>query len=413
MSLEDIVRTERGPVLATLIRYLGDITAAEDAVQEAALAAIQTWPRTGTPSNPAAWLTTTAKHKALDRIRRESSRADKEREAALLATDDTPLPSGIIRDDQLRLIFTVCHPALALENQIALALRTLAGLTTPEIAHAFLVSETTMGQRISRAKSKIISARIPYRIPEDHELPDRLAAVLHVVSSIFTTGHQAPTAQHFNERVQLCDEAIRLSTLLLHLMPDEPECIGLHALLLATHARRAARSVDNTTTPDQVLLANQDRSLWDRAAIAQAASLIENALKRNRIGPYQLQAAIACVHGEAPTFEDTDWDDIARLYRVLYAQTPTAVVLVNRAVAEAFAYGPSSGLQLLDTIPAKDVANWFRFWATKAELLTMAGNLTEALSCCSTALTLPMNDTDRTAIQRRMAEVDTNTNKNN
>jgi RNA polymerase sigma-70 factor, ECF subfamily len=407
------VRTERGPVLATLIRYLGDISAAEDAVQEAALAAIQTWPRTDTPSNPAAWLTTTAKHKALDRIRRESNRADKEREATLLATDDTPLPSGIIRDDQLRLIFTVCHPALALENQIALALRTLAGLTTPEIAHAFLVSETTMGQRISRAKSKIVSARIPYRIPEDHELPDRLAGVLLVVSSIFTTGHQAPIAERFNERVQLCDEAIRLSTLLLRLMPDEPECIGLHALLIATHARRAARSVTDTVAPDQVLLAQQDRSQWDHEAIAEAASLIENALKRNRIGPYQLQAAIACVHGEAPTFEDTDWDDIARLYRLLYDQTPTSVVLTNRAVAEAFAYGPSAGLELLDTIPSKDVANWFRFWATKAELLTMAGDPTDALSCWSTALTLPMNDTDRTAIQQRMAEVDKTKSSNN
>jgi RNA polymerase sigma-70 factor, ECF subfamily len=407
------VRTERGPVLATLIRYLGDISAAEDAVQEAALAAIQTWPHTGTPSNPAAWLTTTAKHKALDRIRRESNRADKEREATLLATDDTPLPSGIIRDDQLRLIFTVCHPALALENQIALALRTLAGLTTPEIAHAFLVSETTMGQRISRAKSKIVSARIPYRIPEDHELPDRLAGVLLVVSSIFTTGHHAPIAKRFNERVQLCDEAIRLSTLLLYLMPDEPECIGLHALLIATHARRAARSVTDTVAPDQVLLAQQDRSQWDHEAIAQAASLIEKALKRNRIGPYQLQAAIACVHGEAPTFEDTDWDDIARLYRLLYDQTPTSVVLTNRAVAEAFAYGPSAGLELLDTIPSKDATNWFRFWATKAELLTMAGKPTEALSCWSTALALPMNDTDRTAIQQRMAEVAKTKNSNN
>jgi RNA polymerase sigma-70 factor, ECF subfamily len=408
MTLEELLRIERGPVLATLIRYLRDITAAEDAVQEAALAAMQTWPRTGTPANPAAWLTTTAKNKALDRIRREASRGDREREAVLLAIDDAPVASGAIRNDQLRLIFTVCHPALAIEQQIALALRTLGGLTTPEIAQLFMVPETTMGQRISRAKAKIASARIPYRIPEDHELPDRLQAVLEVVSAIFTTGHHAPIAARFNARIELCEEALRLAALVAELMPDEPEALGLHALLLTTHARRYARVTSlasKAETPEQILLKDQDRTTWDHSAIRAASQILEKAIRQNRTGPFQLQAAIASVHSEARTFAETDWADITRLYELLEMHQPTSVVKVNRSVAEAFAHGPGAGLAVLDQVPAKDVSNWFRYWATRAELLCMANDVEAAQAAWSVALTMPMNETDRRAIVKRMSEV--------
>ena len=285
-------------MLATLIRWTGDIDLAEDAVQDAILIALERWPRDGAPSNPAAWLTTAARRRALDRLRREANRTTKERAAVhLLDDDENWRQPARVGHDQLRLLFTCCHPALAPDVQVALTLRTLCGLTTYEIARAFLVAEPTMGQRISRAKRKIAMARIPYRVPEDHELPDRLPAVLATIYVVFTIGHHAVSGQ-LDARVALADEGVRLARLAVALMPDEPECAGLLALSLATHARRAAR-VD--AAGDLVLLADQDRRLWDHDAIGEAAELVEATLRRRRPGPYQLQAAIAVLHGLAPS----------------------------------------------------------------------------------------------------------------
>jgi RNA polymerase sigma-70 factor, ECF subfamily len=405
-DLAEVLRVERGAVLATLIRFTGDMGLAEDAVQDAVVTALEQWPRTGMPANPAAWLTTAARRKALDRIRRESTRGDRELQSSLLTDPEAPLVGpgtnsdrGAVRDDQLRLLFTICHPALAPDGRIALALRTLGGLTTPEIARAFLVTDTTMGQRISRAKSKISSARIPYRIPEDHELPGRLQSVLTVVYSIFTAGHQAADEGVFDARVDLCEEAIRLAELLVQLMPDEPECQGLLALLLATHARRGARVAADGS---QVLLEQQDRSRWDRAMIERADFLLEVALARPAPGPFCLQAAISCVHSNALTFDDTDWLDIAHLYEMLETRSPSAVVRLNRAVAVAFAFSPDAGIALLDTIPESEVAHWFRFWSTKAELLVRAGDTQGALAAWEHSLTLEMNASDRRSISQRI-----------
>jgi RNA polymerase sigma-70 factor (ECF subfamily) len=305
-SLDEIIRTEGGQVLATLIRLTGDIDSAEDAFQDAVLAATEVWPRDGLPDKPGAWLTTVARNKALDRLRREARRADKEAEAVRLLTDQTDPPG----DDRLRLLFTCCHPALAIEAQVALALRTLCGLTTVEIARCFLVPEATAGQRISRAKAKIARARIPYRIPEEHELPARLAPVLACIYLIFTTGHDAPHGE-LTSRVDLCDEAIRLGRLLHELMPDEAEASGLLALMLATNARRPTRT---DAHGELVLMANQDRSQWDQVAISEANQLVESALRRGRIGPYLVQAAISTLHSLAPSYDDTDWPQIVQLY---------------------------------------------------------------------------------------------------
>lgn len=302
MTLEETLRIEGGKVRATLIRLTGDIDIAEDALQDALLVAVQKWESAGVPDNPAAWLTTVAKNKALDRLRREATRTRRETEAVRLLDEPVEPPDGI--DDRLRLIFTCCHPALSPEARVALSLRTVCGLTTAEAARAFLVPEPTMGQRISRAKKKIVTARIPYRIPRDHELPDRLPAVLAVVYLIFTTGHHAP-AGSLDSRVDLADEAVRLARLLFTLMPDEPECAGLLALLLATHARRATQLDDEGSIR---LLADQDRRQWDRDAINEAKTLVDRSLRRGGVGPYQIQAAIASLHGLAPNFADTDWN---------------------------------------------------------------------------------------------------------
>lgn len=397
MRLEETLRIEGGRVRATLIRLTGDIDLAEDALQDALVVAVEKWNRGGVPDNPAAWLTTVAKNKALDRLRRESKRTRREREAVRLL-DHEPLdpPDGI--DDRLRLIFTCCHPALSPEARVALALRTVCNVSTREAAHAFLVPVATMGQRISRAKKKIATARIPYRVPEDHELPDRLPAVLAVVYLIFTTGHHPPRGR-LDERVDLADEAIRLARLLAELMPDEPECLGLLALLLATNARRKARlSPDGT----MVLLADQDRSLWDTSAIAEASALLDASLRR-RIGPYQIQAAIAVLHGIAPGFDDTDWAQIADLYRMLEELQPTPVVTVNRAVAEAHVLGPEAGLELLDAVTAAD--DWHLLWSTRAELLRRLGRRQAAKEAYRRALACDMNESDRAFIGSRMAQL--------
>ena len=396
-ALEDVIRVEGGRVLATLIRLTGSFDLAEDALQEAAIAAVQTWSRRGVPRNPAAWLTTAARNSALDRMRREARRDLKEREAVrLLETDSVPHDG---RDDRLRLLFTCCHPALSPEAQVALALRTIGGLTTAEIARAFLVPEPTMGQRISRAKRKIATAHIPYRVPDDHELPDRLQAVLATVYLVFTTGHHAPHGQ-LGSRVDLAEEGLRLARLLVELMPDEPECVGLLSLILTTHARRDTR-VD--AAGNVVLLVDQDRSRWDRGAIDEAARMLRRSLQQGRTGRFQIEAAIASVHGLAPSFAATDWAEIADLYRALEDLRPTGVVRVNRAVAVAHRDGPEAGLELLETVSGLD--HWHLYWSTRAELFARAGRHDEAVAAFRAALACDMNDTDRRFLARRLDEV--------
>lgn len=398
--LEELLRVEGGRVLATLVRLTGDFQLAEDALQDAVVAALQRWPEAGTPPNPAGWLTTTARNKALDRIRRESRRNEKERAAMRLLTEepDDP-PDGT--DDRLRLLFTCCHPALSMNARVALALRTIGGLTTHEIARAFLVPEPTMGQRISRAKKKIASAHIPYRVPADHELPDRLPAVLATLYVIFTTGHHAPQGR-LDERIDLANESIRLARLLHELMPDEAESAGLLALMLATYARRETR-LDGDG--ELVLLQDQDREEWDHPAILEASTLVDEALRRRTPGPYQLQAAIACLHGMAASFADTDWRQIVLLYRHLEAIQPSAVVTVNRAVAEAELSGPEVGLALLDTVGGVDT--WHLFWSTRAELLRRLDRPADAATAYSRALECDMNDSDRRFIERRLEALST------
>ena len=380
----------------------GDFDLAEDAVQDAVVAAIESWTSTGVPANPGAWLTTTARRKALDRIRREAARVDKESRAMLLldASGSPGVPADTsLRDDMLRLIFTCCHPALALESQIALTLRTVCGLTTSEIAAFFLVPEPTVGQRISRAKRKIAVARIPYRVPEDHEIPDRLPGVLAVVHAIFTTAHHAPSGDAV-VRVDLAAESIRLARLAVELVRDEPEAAGLLALMLATHARRATRTDD---AGDIVLLADQDRRQWDHEAIAEAARLIDVTLRRRRPGPFQIKAAVACLHGLAESWADTDWPQIAELYELLEHHEPTPVVRVNRAVAIAEALGPAAGLALLQTVTGVD--RWHLYWSTMADFLRRLNRHDEAVAAYQEALRCGSNLADRRFLERRIREL--------
>jgi RNA polymerase sigma-70 factor (ECF subfamily) len=395
-GLDEILRIEGGQVLATLIRVLGGIDRAEDALQDAMVAAVESWSRHGVPDKPGAWLTTVARHKGLDRLRREGRRGEKETEAMRLLVDDDDRDG---HDDRLRLLFTCCHPALGQEAQVALALRTICGLTTLDIARALIVPEPTVGQRISRAKAKIVRARIPYRAPPDHELPERLRAVLSAVYLVFTTGHHAPVGES-GARVDLAIEAIRLGRMLVALMPDEAECVGLLALMLATEARRPSRVDD---AGDVVLLADQDRSRWDHAAIAEAGALVETVLRRGRSGPYQIQAAITCLHGLAPTWTDTDWPQIAALYALLESRWPTPVVRVNRAVAVAEVDGPRAGLELLSDLVGTPIERWHLYWSTRADLQRRAGDLVAARDSYEQALASPCNDTDRRFLERRLA----------
>ncbi len=400
LPLDEVLRIEGGQVLATLIRLIGDIDRAEDALQDAVVAAVETWTRTGVPDNPGAWLTTVARHKGLDRLRREARRAPKEVEAARLLTDEDEYGG---QDDRLRLLFTCCHPALAAESQVALALRTICGLTTVDIARAFVVPEATIGQRISRAKAKIARAHIPYRVPPAHELPERLDAVLSVIYLVFTTGHHAPVGE-LASRVDLAREGLRLGRMLAELMPDEAECVGLLALMLATEARRPARL---DAAGDLVLLADQDRSVWDHESIAEAASMIETVLRRGRSGPYQIQAAIACLHGVAATWDDTDWPQIAELYTMLESRWPTPVVRVNRAVAVAETRGPLAGLELLEELQGTPIERWHLYWATRADFQRRAGDAAEAVRSYRHAMACPCNDTDRRFLRRRIDAVRT------
>ena len=408
-AVTEAFQAEWGRVVAHVIRVTGDWDLAEECAQDAFAKALERWPRDGVPSSPAGWLKTTARNRALDRLRRNAVGATKHREEAVISLADqsgdisegNAMDDSGIADDRLRLIFTCCHPALAIDAQVALTLRTLAGLTTSEIARAFLVPSETMAKRLVRAKHKIRDAKIPYRVPAGHVLPERTASVLAVLYGTFNEGYGASEGPDL-VRQGLCAEAIRLSRLLVELMPDEPETLGLLALMLLHDARRSARA---DAAGDLITLEDQDRTLWDTAAIDEACTILDAAVRLGRAGPYQLMAAIAASHATAPSPDATDWLEIAALYDRLAQMIPSPVVALNRAVAVGMAEGPEVGLSLIEQLEENgDLSGYHLLPATRADFLRRLGQNKQAVEAYRRALELAQNDAERRYLAKRIAQ---------